>query len=139
LTNCCGESPPRAPESPPPPPPPASAPPSEPPLEELLPELEEEPLLDELLPELDEPPEELLLDPEELDEPDELPDPDEPSVPASIVGDPPEEVSPQAVAPREAQITPHPRKYRVFTRRGKRRADCTEPSTFASFTQRQKR
>ena len=119
MTNCCGVSPLRFPESPAPP---ASEPPEleEPPLEELPPELEE-PLLEELPPELDEPLleelpleldepllEELLPDPEELERPEELPAGAELSAPPSVVrASPPEELEPHAVAPSEAQINAH--------------------------------
>jgi hypothetical protein len=84
-----------------------------------LPELEE-PLLEELLLELEDPPlEELLPDPEEPERPDELPPPEELSAAASVASAAPlEEVEPQAVAPREAQINPHHSAYRMYTSLG---------------------
>jgi hypothetical protein len=109
FTNCCGESPLRFPPSPP-----ASAPPEleEPPLDEPLPDPEEPPLEELLLPDPEEPPLEEPLLPGPGEEPDELP--------ASVVcASPLEELEPQAIAPREAEINPHHSMCRMFTSFGR--------------------
>jgi hypothetical protein len=100
----------------------------------VLPELVPgEPLDEELLLELEAPlveledplPEELLPDPEEPERPDELPPPEELSAPASVVVTaPPEELEPQAAAPREAQTNPHDMPYRMVHLSGNLCADC---------------
>jgi hypothetical protein len=85
------------------------------PLKELAPEA---PLLAELPPEPEAPAlEELLPDPAELPAPEEL------SAPASVVcAATPEEDEPQVVVPKQAQLNPHHRAYRLgcLTKRQKR-------------------